>query len=42
MQIHFFDYIINVYFVTAFDSHWLDFCANSAPAHLTVDQPYAA
>ena len=24
----------------AFDSHWLDECANSAPAQLTVDQHY--
>jgi hypothetical protein len=24
-----------------FDSHWLDECANSTPAYLTIDQSYA-
>ncbi len=26
----------------AFDSSWLDECTNSMPAHLTIDQSYAA
>ncbi len=26
----------------AFDSHWLDECANFTPAYLTIDQSYAA
>jgi hypothetical protein len=42
VNMHFINSILAFLLVSAqaFDSHWLDDCANSTPVYLTIDQSY--